>query len=84
MHKVMDTLICHQVTFRITAARIAAQREQWNRAMLAHSRSDSMKRIAAFVGLELIDYDSALILKQDNGDHEIWLRSAAWAARQSA
>ena len=86
MHLVMDTLILHELDVSIPAAEIQARSADWIAMVVtARSRSDYVKGIAAFCGMELIEYDTAVV-EQDKKTH-VWrlrARSSQWLLRQPA
>ena len=82
MHLVMDTLISHELELTIPAGEVAARLAEWNRLQTARTRSDYVKGIAEFVGLELIDYDNADVRRDPKGNFSAKIRSEHWTMRR--
>jgi hypothetical protein len=84
MHLVMDTIIAHELELTITQAQIEARQSEWHKALTSTSRSQYIKALMAFVGIELIDYDSAVVHRRKSGDFVVQVRSVAWALKHPA
>jgi hypothetical protein len=84
MHLVLNVLICHELEINISASEISDRLAEWNTLSTARSRSEYVKGVAEFVGLELIDYAHADIRRDAHGNFHASIRSAHWTARQPA
>ena len=86
MHLVMDTLILHELDVSIPATVIEERRPEWIAMVVtARSRSEYVKGIAAFCGMELIEYDSAVVEQDKQTSHwRLRARSSQWLLRQPA
>lgn len=83
MHLVMDTLILHEIQVTIPAPDIKARLPEWIATVVtAKCRSDSIKGILAFCGIELLEYDSGIVSKDKAGNTVVYLRSKQWMLRQ--
>ena len=82
MHLVLGTLIVHELDLSISAETIAARFDEWKKVMTAKSRSDYVKGMFAFAGMELLDYDHADVRRDLKGNFRAQVRSQHWTARQ--
>lgn len=60
-HLVMDTLILHELHLDISDQVIVERQEEWTQVLTATSRSDYIKGLLRFCGMELLDYDTAIV-----------------------
>jgi hypothetical protein len=83
-HLVMDTMIGHELDLMIPESEIARRWEEWqSRVVATRSRSEYVKGLAAFAGLELIEYDSAVVERSIKLKRfDVRVRSRSWASRQ--
>jgi 2,3-bisphosphoglycerate-independent phosphoglycerate mutase len=78
----MDVLISHELEVSIPVSEISDRLSEWNTVLTAGARSEFVKGVARFVGLDLIDYDSADIRRDPNGNFHARIRSSHWTSRQ--
>jgi hypothetical protein len=84
-HLVMDTLIAHELELRIPVEAIMERLPEWNATVLtARSRSEYIKGMAAFCGLELLTYEVADVRRLKNGSFVVKVYSDQWVMRQPA
>lgn len=61
-HLVIDTLVLHTLELSIPIERVMQRHPEWvDRVERAKTRSDYIKGMLWFCGMELTDYDSALV-----------------------
>jgi hypothetical protein len=81
-HLVMDTIIGHELDVIIRQSEIERRGEEWHKLVVGTlSRSDYIKGLLAFGGLELIEYHTAVV-EQTIPAIAVRVRSKAWALRQ--
>ena len=62
MNLVIDTLVVHTVELNIPMERVKERHPEWiDHVETAKSRSEYVKGMLWFCGLELVDYDTALV-----------------------
>jgi hypothetical protein len=85
-HLVMDTIIGHQLEVTIRESEIERRGDEWHKLTVGKfSRSLYIKGLLEFAGIELLDYDTAVVehnaLRQC---HIVHVRSKAWGMRQAS
>lgn len=80
----MDTLIGHELDVIIRESEVARRSEEWHKLVVGTlSRSEYIKGLLAFGGLELIEYHSAVVKRSlARQSFEVQVRSKSWAQRQ--
>lgn len=83
-HLVMDTIFAHAIDVIIAETEIELRRAEWDKLTgRTLSRSDYIKGLLAFCGIELIDYHNARVHRNMKLQRwEIEIRSKYWADRQ--
>lgn len=83
-HLVMDTIFCHEIDVSISDAAIEIRRTEWEKLTgRTLCRSDYIKGVMAFCGIELMDYHNARVHRNMKAKRfEIEVRSKFWADRQ--
>jgi hypothetical protein len=87
-HLVMsDFLVAHEIDLMIPGSEIDARRAEFQKLTgKARCRADYVKGLAAFCGLDLIEYDTADVKweqpkNKDQGRFRVKLRSKYWRDR---
>jgi hypothetical protein len=66
-HLVIDTLIVHTVELNIPIERVMQRHPEWIKHVeMSKSRAEYVKGMLWFCGMELVDYDTALIERTKN------------------
>lgn len=82
VHLVMDTLVIHELRVNIPDEAIEERRPEWIATVItAKTRSEYVKGLLHFCGLDLLDYDTALIERTLNS-YLVRLSSEQYNLRQ--
>lgn len=81
----MDTIIGHELDVIIRESEIARRSDEWHKLVVGTScRSDYIKGLLAFGGLELIEYHTAVVERSLIAKmFAVHVRSKSWALRQA-
>lgn len=81
----MDTIIGHELEVTIRESDIACRWEEWQKLVVGtFSRSVYIKGLLQFAGIELLDYDTAVVERDlQRKWFRVYVRSKAWALRQA-
>jgi hypothetical protein len=83
MALVLDTLIIHELEFYIPSQVIQERHAEWIRTVLTvPSRAHHIRGLCRFGGMELRDYDSAMVLIDGKGGWRVQIHSKQWMLRQ--
>lgn len=82
-HLNLDTLILHELELSIADETIEERRPEWNAVLTAKCREHFVKGVVAFCGMELLDYETADIRRnQAAAKLDVKIRSKNWVALQ--
>lgn len=81
---VMDTITLHELELSIADETIVQRFPEWNAGVnMARSRSEYIKGMAAFCGLELVEYEVAQVSRPPRSNHFVLKAfSDQWVLRQ--
>jgi len=77
-------IVAHELGLTIPATEVLARLPEWTATVAtARSRGEYVKGLAAFCGLELIEYETADVRRLRDGSFTANIRSDQWLMRQA-